>query len=291
MYNWWCHTCQDWNYKLDFGFLKTTMKSASLFCRNPRSCSTSWDLNQWQINPEGRYNRSRKYTLVASYCGLCHKKLCTSIFNRGTIWPANGRHKGTAVHFSDAKKNAHTSQTQALWFFLQHMCIFTIIHYNEGLRNDFNGLYVVLSVFASRMRRSKQTIPVTVTQHHPKPWWEWWGNVSNNNMKGGQSACPLSHCFPSNRKYISLWRTDKLWPRLADTSIHPVTLLTQMYMSQSIRPLFSCVSTPAEEPTIHMPQTAEPRGIFCSSALSACILDTFLHHVINKGLLLPFLLL
>lgn len=76
------------------------------FCRNPRGCRMCWDSHQWQINPEGRSDCSHKHKLVASsYCGLCHIKLCTSIFNRGAIWqPANGRHKRTAAHFSDAKK-------------------------------------------------------------------------------------------------------------------------------------------------------------------------------------------
>lgn len=63
------------------------------------------------MNPAGRSDCAHKHTLVASsYCGLCHIKLCTSIFTRGAIWqPAYGRHKGTAAHFSDAKK----MQTQA----------------------------------------------------------------------------------------------------------------------------------------------------------------------------------
>lgn len=131
--------------QLKDGFLKKTLRGHS-FC-----------LHKTSICP---------YTLVASsYCGPCHMKLCASIFNWGTVWLANGRHKGTAAHFSDAKKNAHTSQIQALWFFLQHMCIFTITHYNEGLCNHFNRLYIVLSVLASRMSCSEQTKPVTVTQH------------------------------------------------------------------------------------------------------------------------------
>lgn len=87
-------------------FFLNIIKITFFFCRNPRGCRMCWDSHQWQINPEGRSDCSHKHKLVASsYCGLCHIKLCTSIFNRGAIWqPANGRHKRTAAHFSDAKK-------------------------------------------------------------------------------------------------------------------------------------------------------------------------------------------
>lgn len=157
--------------------------------------------------------------MASSYCGLCHIKLCTSIFNRGTIWqPANGRHKGTAAHFSDAKKMHTQAKLRPCGSFFR-ICAFPpsviIMRVCATISIGYSSLSKPLFLHPRWDAPNRQSLEQKTSRklHLVHRCFQMY-------IRGWQCASPLSHCFPSNRKCVSLWKTLEGGQTLASLEQH-----------------------------------------------------------------------
>lgn len=108
--------------------------------------------------------------------------------------------------------------------------------------------YTYLCVFLLQTHNSNTT-PRKLQRCFIRCGWKW---CFHWRCKGRRSASSLSRCFPSSRKCVSLWKTEK-----------PPYVRSHRWRG-IIRSLTSSVSTPSVGHTIRKPQTAEPRRLFFS---------------------------